>query len=63
MTTYKYKGYRPYGAGEMFCMDAFLPNDFNGNAVEYILQNVAGARWEDGKLVLTCYELSFVKGE
>lgn len=39
---YAYKGFIPFGAGEMFCLDNFVYYDFSGNVVERILADGIG---------------------
>ena len=40
--TYDYKGYNPYGAGQMFAIDDFVDADFKGNVTEKIIKSGAG---------------------
>lgn len=39
MKTYSYNGYKPYGAGDLFCLDQYVDYDFDGNVTEEILKN------------------------
>lgn len=43
MTTYDYKGFRPYGVGERFIIDGFASDEFefNGNATVECIKNGA----------------------
>ena len=35
--SYVYDGKRPYGAGDLICIDTYLDDDFTGNAIEQII--------------------------
>ena len=37
MLSYEYNGFHPYGAGDMFCIDQYVENDFSGNVTEQLL--------------------------
>lgn len=65
MKEYTYNGYMPYGAGEMFCMDTYIEDDFTGNVVQYIIDNGLGKfeiiDSQNAALVMKDYTLPFVK--
>ena len=50
--TYSYNGLRPYGAGDMFILDAYVDHDFTGNVPEDIMQN-NGGKWDAKRMVMT----------
>ena len=49
--TYRYKEYRPYGAGDLFVMDAFVDHDFAGSVPDEIMRH--GGKWDEERLVMT----------
>lgn len=63
--TYTYQGYMPYGAGEIFCLDTFVDDDFCGNVTAQIIAEGIGAfhicTENTAELVLPSYTLPFVK--
>lgn len=65
MKNYQYKGYIPYGAAEMFCLDVYVEENFEGNVVEEIIANGLGEfkaiDEEKAVLVMKQYDLDFVK--
>lgn len=49
--SYSYEGFRPYGAGEMYIMDAYVEHYFTGNVTEELVKN--GATWDAERRTLT----------
>lgn len=52
---YEYKGFIPYGAGEMFCLDQYVEHDFSGKVVEQILSDGIG------EFVIQDHGMAFLK--
>lgn len=48
--TYAYRGFRPYGAGELFIMDEWVDPDFSGNVTEELVKK--GATWDEARHTL-----------
>lgn len=48
---YQYKEYCPYGAADLFVMDAYVEHNFSGNVPDEIMRN--GGKWDDDRLVMT----------
>ena len=48
--SYSWNGWKPYGAGDLFAMDARVDPDFGGNVVEQLLSE-GYTMTEDGKLL------------
>lgn len=48
---YQYKEYCPYGAADLFVMDAYVEHNFSGNVPDEIMRN--GGKWDDKRLVMT----------
>lgn len=40
--SYNFKGYRPYGAGEIYILDGYVDEYFDGNVVEKIINDGKG---------------------
>ena len=64
MKKYNYKGYSPYGAGEMYFLDGYVESDFCGNVTEELIK--IGAEFkiidnENAKLVYKGDSVDFVK--
>ena len=49
---YSITGWKPYGAGDLFALDARVDDDFGGNVVEQLLSE-GYTITEDGKLLDT----------
>lgn len=64
MKFYNYKGYSPYGAGEMYFLDGYVESDFCGNVTEEIVKNGAEFKIidaENAKLTYKGDNVDFVK--
>lgn len=58
--SYVYDGKRPYGAGDLFCIDTYLDDDFSGNAIEQIISD--GVATYDGNcLHFRDYDIKMVE--
>ena len=55
--TYGYQGLFPYSAADLFAIDHYLPDDFTGNAIEYLISE--GATWDDTNKILTVPGMQF----
>lgn len=65
MKKYNYKGFIPYGAGEMYCLDQYVEDYFSGNVVESIINEGLGVfeiiNEDTAVLRMTAYNLEFRK--
>ncbi len=64
MKFYNYKGYSPYGAGEMYFLDGYVESDFCGNVTEELVKNGAEFKIidaENAKLTYKGDNVDFVK--
>ena len=48
--TYNFNKFRPYGAADLFTMDVYVDDRFDGNVPEEIVRN--GGTWDDEKHIL-----------
>lgn len=65
MRDYDYKGFKPYGAAEMYCIDMYVDDSFSDNVTEEIIKNGVGTfeiiNDNRANLVMKAYTLPFVK--
>lgn len=64
MKEYRYKGYSPYGAGQMYFLDGYVEDDFCGNVTEELIKNGADFEIidnENAKLTYKGDSVNFVK--
>lgn len=60
--TYSYKRYAPYGAGDMWCIDGYVDEDFRGNVLKHLLEEREGFSISEKPNKLGNYDL-LLRGE
>lgn len=48
---YTFKGYMPYGAGELEVLDVYVDPYFSGNVPEEIMKD--GGSWDEASMIMT----------